>query len=956
MATSDRSPDTRRSHVRQQEVIAAISQRGLDCDDIDTLLADATAAVRSAIDGDYCGVFELCADGSTARLRDGAGWPDNAIGSRVPVTETSGIGYSRASGEPVINGEVCVSRPALTGGITGSITSTIGSGDEPWGVLGVYTRDNREFSSQEATFVDRVADILGSSIENVQTKRELRAEKTLKDRIVETSPVGIIVADIDGTMILANERAEAITGRGREELVEMAHGDPAWDLVDPDGKPLSADRLPFNRVLETGEPIADVTFGIRDPDGQRVWITETAMPVTDGTGDLAAVISEFEDVTDERRYRQQSQQLKSELEATFERITDAFFGLNTEWEFTYLNDRAAALIDPEGTGLVGKNIWDAFPDAVNSTFEREYRRAMDRQEPTSFEAYFEPLDTRFEVHGYPSETGLSVYFRDVTTQTRIKRELRETNNTLNGLYEIIADRDRSFDDKIDSLLELGRDRLGLDVGYLATVDEDDDWFEITHVSDATGQLSPGSAMPLSETYCHWTIQSDDPFGFTSSPADYGIDTAVYETWELDCYLGSCVDIGGERYGTLCFEDASPRSRPFTPAERSFVELTTQWISYELERRQYQHELERYREYTDDVIDAIDDIFYVLDSDGRLLRSNEALRSATGYSAGEVSSMDATDFFSPADRESVTAAVEEAFETGTTRLETQLRTSSGESIPYEFVASALTDPSGKPVLTGIGRDITERKATQCRLEELVADLEASNERLEQFAYAASHDLQEPLRMVSSYLTLIERRYGDELDEDGCEFIEFAVDGADRMQAMIDGLLAYSRVDTQGDPFESVEMAAVVADVLADFELRIEETNATIDVDWEALPCVCGDPSQLRQLIQNLVDNAITYAGSGPPRICISAENDSSTHTISIRDEGIGIDPAKTDEIFRVFNRLHSVEEYAGTGIGLALCRRITERHGGTIDISSEPGVGSTVTVTLPPQETIDTSND
>ncbi|MDG5759911.1 ATP-binding protein [Natronococcus sp. A-GB1] len=242
---------------------------------------------------------------------------------------------------------------------------------------------------------------------------------------------------------------------------------------------------------------------------------------------------------------------------------------------------------------------------------------------------------------------------------------------------------------------------------------------------------------------------------------------------------------------------------------------------------------------------------------------------------------------------------------------------------------------------------ELRETQQELEATVRELEASNERLEQFASAASHDLQEPLRMISSYLRLLEERYGDELDEDAEEFIEFAVDGADRMQVMVDDLLEYSRVETRGDPFEPVDLDAVLENALTDLGVRIEETDAEIIV--EELPRVAGDRSQLRQLFQNLVSNALEYSGDEPPRIHVSAERVGDRWEIAVRDEGIGIDPEDQERIFEVFDRLHTQADHEGTGIGLALCQRIAERHDGTLEVDSEPGEGATFSVRLRPAE-------
>lgn len=242
------------------------------------------------------------------------------------------------------------------------------------------------------------------------------------------------------------------------------------------------------------------------------------------------------------------------------------------------------------------------------------------------------------------------------------------------------------------------------------------------------------------------------------------------------------------------------------------------------------------------------------------------------------------------------------------------------------------------------DAIERHQYQSDLEQTIADLETSNERLEQFAYAASHDLQEPLRMVSSYLQLIESRYGDELDEDGKEFLEFAVNGAERMRSMINGLLQYSRVEIRGDPFDPVDLETVLENVRDDLQMQISESQA--EITTEPLPRVHGDDDQLRQVFQNLLTNAIQYSGEEPPSIHVSAERNGTEWIVSVQDEGIGIDPEDTERIFDVFDRLHSPEEYDGSGIGLAVCQRIIERHDGEIWAESEPGEGSTFSFTLP----------
>lgn len=238
---------------------------------------------------------------------------------------------------------------------------------------------------------------------------------------------------------------------------------------------------------------------------------------------------------------------------------------------------------------------------------------------------------------------------------------------------------------------------------------------------------------------------------------------------------------------------------------------------------------------------------------------------------------------------------------------------------------------------------ERQEYQNELEATIAQLEASNDRLEQFAYAASHDMQEPLRMVSSYLQLIDDRYEDVLDEDGQEFLEYAVGGAERMREMINGLLEYSRVD-KGEEFAPTDCNRIVDEVMEGLQVTIDESDAEITTD--SLPTVHADEGQLMQVFQNLLANAIKYHGEEPPQIEITAELTHQEWVISVQDNGIGIDREGADKIFDVFQRLHSRQERSGTGVGLALCERIIERHNGRIWVESEPGEGSTFSFTLP----------
>lgn len=225
-----------------------------------------------------------------------------------------------------------------------------------------------------------------------------------------------------------------------------------------------------------------------------------------------------------------------------------------------------------------------------------------------------------------------------------------------------------------------------------------------------------------------------------------------------------------------------------------------------------------------------------------------------------------------------------------------------------------------------------------------ELARSNTELQQFAYIASHDLQEPLRMVISYLQLIERRYADKLDADAHDFIKYAVDGANRMRMLISDLLTYSRIGTRGRTFQPVDCTEVVERAIANLKVAIDESHAVIT--FKDLPTLEVDPTQLTQLFQNLISNAIKFRADAPPLVQISAQRQESEWLLSVQDQGIGLDPEYADRIFVIFQRLHNRVEYPGTGIGLAVCRKIVERHGGKIWVQSEPGKGATFYFTLP----------
>jgi PAS domain S-box-containing protein len=348
-----------------------------------------------------------------------------------------------------------------------------------------------------------------------------------------------------------------------------------------------------------------------------------------------------------------------------------------------------------------------------------------------------------------------------------------------------------------------------------------------------------------------------------------------------------------------------------------------------------------------VVRNSNDAVTVQDFEGRIISWNRGAELMYGYSEDEAFQMTIWRLM-PAGKRTEQEQLVRRLRTGETihSFETQRLTKEGRLLDVWLTVTKLVDDAGTPVgIASTERDITERKRTEEALKKTIADMERSNKELEQFAYVASHDLQEPLRMVESFTQLLAKRYKDKLDADANEFIGYAVDGANRMQKMINDLLSYSRVGTRGKPFEAVGCTAILNQALTNLRMAIEETGAMITQD--PLPTVMGDESQLVQLFQNLIDNAIKFRREEePPRIHISAEDRGNDWFFSIKDNGIGIDPQYNERIFIIFQRLHRREEHPGTGIGLTICKKIVERHGGRVWVDSQPGNGSTFYFTIP----------
>ena len=354
------------------------------------------------------------------------------------------------------------------------------------------------------------------------------------------------------------------------------------------------------------------------------------------------------------------------------------------------------------------------------------------------------------------------------------------------------------------------------------------------------------------------------------------------------------------------------------------------------------------------IESSPDSITVTDLNLNIILCNQATVDMYGASSkDEIIGLNAFELVDPKDRPVLAESTKRILsENRSLNLELNLFTrNDNRFFPAEVSGNVIKDAEGNFVgFVAITKDITERKNAEKERETLIGELKRSNQELQQFAYIASHDLQEPLRTISSFTQLLARRYRDQLDEDADEFIEFIVDGTRRMQGMIRDLLKYSRVQTRGEEFKQVNVQHALEQALFNLKVTIEESNAEITHD--ELPEVTADEKQLVQLFQNLISNAIKFKKRDKPskiRISSRLDEENMEHVFGVSDNGIGMEPQYAGRIFELFQRLHTRDEYKGTGIGLAVAKKIVERHGGRIWVKSEFGKGSTFYFTIPVKE-------
>ena len=510
--------------------------------------------------------------------------------------------------------------------------------------------------------------------------------------------------------------------------------------------------------------------------------------------------------------------------------------------------------------------------------------------------------------------------------------------------------------EFDDLTRLASQICDTPIALISLIDAGRQWFKSRVGLDAT-------ETPRDIAFCSHAILSSDVMEVCNAEADgrFADNPLVSGDPHIRFYAGMpLIAADGHHMGTLCVIDRVPRT--LNAMQLDALRILGRQVVRQMELRIASRRLAHESAFRQSILNSAAESIISTDPEGIIITFSRGSERLLGYTAAELVGQatpallhDPAEVAQHAARLTVELGrlVEPGFETfvakarggGSETGEWTYIRKDHTRVPVLLSVSEVADESGAILgFIGVARDITDLKRAQADLELLAAELKRSNKDLEHFASIASHDLQEPLRMVTSYLELLERRYKGRLDAQADEFIGFAVDGAKRMKTLIRDLLAYSRIGTREQARESIAVSVPIDLALENLKLVVLEKHASISI--RPMPVISGDPVLLTQLFQNLIGNALKFAGKETPRIQINARRASCDWIFSVADNGIGMEGKHLERIFEIFHRLHSREEYPGTGIGLALCKRIVEIHGGRIWAESEPGKGSVFHFSLP----------
>ncbi|HXN26846.1 MAG TPA: PAS domain S-box protein [Candidatus Acidoferrales bacterium] len=727
--------------------------------------------------------------------------------------------------------------------------------------------------------------------------------------LLEAAPDAMVVVNQSGEIVLLNVQAEKQFGYHRNELV----GQPVKNII-PRG---FAERLVADGTRSAAEALAQqIGTGIeliaRRKNGSEFPIEIMLSPLESAEGIL--VTAAIRDISVRREAEKHLALMEGRYRGLLEAAPDAMVVVNPGGKIVLLNVQAEKQFGYRRDELVGQQVKNIIPEGFAERLIADGLRSVEDALAQQIGTGIELIARRKNGSEFPIEIMLSplesaegilvtAAIRDISVRKEAEKHLALMEERYRGLLEAAPDAMVVVNPRGDIvLLNVQAEKQ---FGYRR--------------DELVGQK----------------VKNIIPEGFAERLVADGLRSAEDA---LAQQIGTGIELIARRKNGTEFPIEIMLS-PLDSAEGILVTAAIRDISVRKEAEEHLARMEgRYR----GLLEAAPDAMVVVNQAGDIVLLNVQAEKQFGYHRDELVGQRMKNIIPAGFAERLIADALRSAEDALaqqigTGIELTARRKDGSEFPIEIMLSPLESAEGILVTAAI-RDITMRKVAEAHLLYKVEELNRSNEELGQFAYIASHDLQEPLRMVASYTQLLARRYKGKLDSDADEFITFAVDGANRMQRLIQDLLAYSRVGTKGKELLQTSSEDALERSLLNLRAAIADSGALVTHD--PLPSVLADEMQLVQLFQNLVGNAIKYQRAGTPKIHISASKNGGTKwTFSVRDNGLGIDPQYFERIFVMFQRLHKREEFAGTGIGLAICKKIVERHGGTISVESQPGQGS-----------------
>jgi PAS domain S-box-containing protein len=732
-----------------------------------------------------------------------------------------------------------------------------------------------------------------------------------------------------------NKGAEEMYGWSESEAL----GKTTIELLRPDYAPNEREKIIHDLVHEN---LSKATINTLHQNGSQVIIEVNLIRIINDSGDTSGYFFVHRDVTEREKLEKELKESENKYRNLTEFSTDYIYVFDKNLHFVYMNNQALKFAGKKPDEIIGKGLKDIFPPEVSKHMKKSILSVFDSGETFSREAQYDlPIGVQWlNTSLIPiKDADSNINFvmgisRDITQYKLVEMDLKEREEHLELLTDNMNDLILQIDEK--GIITYSSPSLNQLSGFKPHEVVGKNAFDFVHPDEQEKIINvfqKAISAKRDETIELRIKKSDDNYIWVEASGK-----PVYDRR------------GNFEAVVLVIRDISRRKK----VERK-LKKTLDNLEELVEQRTKDLTLLQY--YNRNLFDTAFDPLVTIDLDGKITDVNVAAEEITGYSRYEIIGSCFLDFFiNPEDAMAVYQHIlKEGFIKG---YSLEIKNKDGTITPVLYNAILIKDCSGE--VTGIfaaTHDITDVKKAENKLKEYWESLEEevkqrteelakSNADLKQFTYIASHDLREPLRMITTFLQLLERRYKDQLDDDALEFIGYAVDGAKRLDKMIMDLLEYSRVANIELMFNDIDVEEVIDKLMLNLNVLINENTAIITHD--KLPILRADENQMILLFQNLIANSIKYRSDKQPEIHVSAFKEGNHYVFRVEDNGIGIDPKHFERIFTIFQRLHPHEEYEGSGIGLSIAQRIVHQHGGEIWLESEPGIGSAFCFTIKTQ--------